>query len=59
MIVEGTDSPYVNIIAVKAGNEEKPAIQTLAAAMQSQKVKTYIEENYPNGEVAAAFRAVK
>ena len=45
---------YVNVLAVKEGREEDPAIQALAAALCSDEVKTYIEENY-NGAVVAFF----
>ena len=37
---------YGNIIAVKAGNENHPAIQTLKEILQSEDVRTFIEENY-------------
>lgn len=55
LFVEGSDSPYVNIIAVKAGNENKPEVKALVSALQSQKIKDYIQQKYPNGEVVAAF----
>ncbi|MBQ7159848.1 MAG: MetQ/NlpA family ABC transporter substrate-binding protein [Treponema sp.] len=55
LIVEGADSPYVNIIAVKAGRENDAAIQKLVKAIRSQKIKDYIAEHYPNGEVVAVF----
>ena len=45
---------YVNVLAVKEGREDDPAIQALAAALCSDEVKTYIEENY-NGAVVAVF----
>ena len=45
---------YVNVLAVKEGRETDPAIQALAAALCSDEVKTYIEENY-NGAVVAVF----
>ena len=45
---------YVNVLAVKEGRETDPAIQDLAAALCSDEVKTYIEENY-NGAVVAVF----
>ena len=45
---------YVNVLAVKEGRENDPAIQALAAALCSDEVKTYIEENY-NGAVVAVF----
>ncbi len=55
LFIEGSSSPYVNIIAVKAGNEERPEIKALVKALQSQKVKDYISEKYPNGEVVTVF----
>lgn len=55
LFVEGSSSPYVNIVAVKAGNENKPEIKALVKALQSEKVKNYIKETYPNGEVVAVF----
>ncbi|MCR5063995.1 MAG: MetQ/NlpA family ABC transporter substrate-binding protein [Treponema sp.] len=55
LYVEGKDSPYVNIISVKAGNEKNPAVQALVKAIQSKKVKDYIQKTYPNGEVVPAF----
>ena len=55
LLVEGKDSPYANIIAVKQGNENDPRIKALIKALQSDKVRKYITEKYPNGEVVAAF----
>ena len=55
LFVEGSSSPYVNIVAVKAGNENKPEIKALVKALQSEKVRKYIEEKYPNGEVVVVF----
>lgn len=55
LFVEGADSPYVNIITVKAGNENKPAIKALVAALQTQKVKDWVAKKYPNGEVVLVF----
>lgn len=55
LFVEGADSPYVNIIAVKKGNEKDARIVALVKALQSQKVKDWIEETFPNGEVVPAF----
>ena len=37
---------YVNVIAVKAGNENLPKIQALVEALKSDTIKTYIEENF-------------
>ena len=55
IIVEGKDSPYVNILTVKDGMQNDPRIQALAKAMTSQEVKDYIAKTYPNGEVVATF----
>ena len=51
LFVEGADSPYVNVIAVKAGNENNPAVKALVEALKSDEVKAYIAEHYKNGEV--------
>ena len=45
---------FANIIAVKEGNENDPAIQALVKALQSDKVKEYIEKTY-SGAVVAVF----
>ncbi|MGP1595286.1 MAG: MetQ/NlpA family ABC transporter substrate-binding protein [Treponema sp.] len=55
LLVEGKDSPYANIIAVKAGNENDPRIKALLKALQSKRVKDFISRKYPNGEVVPAF----
>lgn len=55
LIIEGEESPYVNIIAVKNGNENSEKIKALVKALQSEKIAAYIEETYPNGEVVIAF----
>jgi len=52
LIIEGADSPYVNIIVVQKGKENDPNIQALKSALQSQKVKDYISNNYDGGVVA-------
>lgn len=55
LYVEGAKSPYVNVIAVKQGNEKDARIVALVKALQSQKVKDWIAEKYPNGEVVPTF----
>ena len=55
LFIEGSSSPYVNVIAVKAGNENTPAIKALVKAAQSEKVRNYIKARYPNGDVVAVF----
>ena len=41
LIREGAESPYANILAVKAGNENEPKILALKAALESQAVADY------------------
>ena len=43
---------FANIIAVKEGHENDPAIQALVKALQSDKVKEYIEKTYSGADVA-------
>lgn len=45
---------YANLLVVKEGNEEEPAIKALAAALTSQAVKDYINETY-DGAVVPIF----
>ena len=51
LFVEGSDSPYVNVIAVKEGNENNPAIKALIEALKSDEVAAFVAEKYKNGEV--------
>ena len=43
--------PYVNVLAVKEGRENDPAIQALVAALQSQEVKDFMNQTYGNAVV--------
>lgn len=54
MYKEGPDSPYVNIVAIRAGDESRPEIQALIKVLKTDKVKQFIEEKY-SGAVVAAF----
>ncbi|NCC64701.1 MAG: ABC transporter substrate-binding protein [Spirochaetia bacterium] len=51
LLVEGADSPYVNVVAVKEGRENDPAIVALVKALRGDKIKDYVAERYGNGEV--------
>ncbi len=55
LFVEGSSSPYVNVVAVKSGNENRAEIRALIDALKSEKVKKFIAEKYPNGEVVAVY----
>ena len=54
LTLEGEESPYANILAVREGDENKEDIVKLIKALQSEKVKQYILANY-NGGVVATF----
>ena len=45
---------YVNVVAVKEGNENSEKIQALVKALESEEVKAFIEETY-NGAVVPLF----
>lgn len=55
LLIEGADSPYVNVIAVKEGREQDANIVALVKALQSQKIKDFVNKTYPNGEVVVVF----
>ena len=43
---EGADSPYANIIAVRAEDANNPAIQALVEALLSEETQQWIADNY-------------
>lgn len=50
--VEGSYSSYANILAVKEGNENTPAIKALVAALESKQVKNFIAEKFGGNVVS-------
>ena len=54
ILVEDKDSPYANIVTVLKGRENEDKIQKLVKALQSEKVKKYLEEKY-SGSIIPAF----
>lgn len=52
--IESKQSPYVNIVVVKKGNENNEAIKALNKAITSQEVKTFIQTKY-KGAIVPAF----
>ena len=54
LVIEGNDSPYVNILVSRADNKDSAAMQKLAAALHSPEVKKFITEKY-KGAVLPAF----
>lgn len=54
LFLEGSESPYVNVVAVKAGNEDNELVQALVEAIRSDAIRDFIQESYP-GSVVPAF----
>ena len=54
ILAEGKDSPYANALVTLKGNENDERIQKLVKALQSEKIKKFIEEKY-KGSVIPAF----
>ncbi|WP_042353908.1 MetQ/NlpA family ABC transporter substrate-binding protein [Bacillus rubiinfantis] len=49
--IEDKESPYVNIITVRKGDESKPAIKALVEALQSKEIQDFILEKYKGAVV--------
>lgn len=54
LIIESSDSPYVNFLVARPDNKDSDAIQKLSKALTSPEVKAFIEKKY-NGAVVPAF----
>ncbi len=53
---ESAESPYANIIAVKADNKDNPNIRKLVKVLQSEKVRKFIEDKYDGAVIPAALK---
>lgn len=51
IVLEGSQSPYVNIIACNAGDEIKEEIQTLVDVLHSEEVQQFIIDTYEGAVV--------
>ena len=49
--VEGSESPYVNIIAVNSGDENRDDIKTLVEVLRSKEIQDFIVETYAGAVV--------
>jgi D-methionine transport system substrate-binding protein len=54
LVIEGSESPYVNILVARPDNKDSEAMKKLAAALTSEDVKAFIKEQY-KGAVVPAF----
>lgn len=52
LAIENSASEYVNILAVKEGNENSDSIKALKAALESKKVADFISEKYAGSVVS-------
>ena len=51
IVLEGSESPYVNIIACNAGDETREDIQTLVDVLHSEEVQQFIIDTYEGAVV--------
>ena len=54
LLIENADSPYVNVVVGNSQSVKKDSVKALLKALQSDKVKKFINDKY-NGAVVAAF----
>jgi len=52
LLIESAESPYANVLCVKAGNETSDAAKALVAALTSKKVADFITEKYAGAAVS-------
>ncbi len=51
LFIEGDDSPYVNIIAVREEDKENEALNTLIDVLRSEEIQDFITEHYEGAVV--------
>jgi D-methionine transport system substrate-binding protein len=49
--IEGSDSPYVNIITVNAGDEAREEVKALVEVLRSEEIQTFIKNEYKGAVV--------
>ncbi|QDQ88294.1 MetQ/NlpA family ABC transporter substrate-binding protein [Alcaligenaceae bacterium SJ-26] len=54
LLIEGSDSPYANLVAARPDNKDSADVQTLIEVLHSPEVKAFILEKY-KGAVVPAF----
>lgn len=54
LLIEGSDSPYANILTIRPEDKDNESIKALINALQSDEVKKFIEEQY-KGAIVPAF----
>ena len=51
LFIEGEDSPYVNVVGVRAEDMENEALNKLVEVLQSEEIQNFILENYDGAVV--------
>ncbi|TFB24280.1 MetQ/NlpA family ABC transporter substrate-binding protein [Filobacillus milosensis] len=51
LILEGSESPYVNVIAARSEDEDNKALHTLVEVLRSEEIQTFIKEQYEGAVV--------
>lgn len=51
IILEGSESPYVNVIAARSEDEDNENLQKLVEVLRSEEIQTFIEEKYEGAVV--------
>ncbi|MET0288310.1 MAG: MetQ/NlpA family ABC transporter substrate-binding protein [Pseudoxanthomonas sp.] len=59
LVIEGSESPYVNFLVAREDNRDDPRIQALAKALTSQTVRDFIEQKYKGAVLPAAPAATQ
>jgi D-methionine transport system substrate-binding protein len=54
LFIEGRESPYANVLAVRTKDKNQPALRKLAKALNSKTVKNYLLKTY-KGSIVPAF----
>ena len=53
LAIESADSPYVNVLVVKEGNEDNAAVQALVEVLHSDTIRDFINEEFDGAVVPA------
>lgn len=53
LVLEKTDSPYANIIAIRTADKDKPALAKLVKLYQSAEIRTFIKERFGSSVIPA------
>lgn len=51
LVIESSDSPYVNLIVVRTEDKDKPFVKEFVSAYQSDEIKTFINDHFKGSVV--------